>query len=65
MLSSKNRSLKRRARIGAFFIIVGGGCVYRANEFLKAAYQFASSDQFLTESPLVPESVRQIYLEAK
>ena len=29
MLSSRNRSLKRRSRIGAFFVIVGAGCVYR------------------------------------
>lgn len=33
MLQSRNRSLKRRSRFVAFFIIVMAGCVHRLRSF--------------------------------
>ena len=65
MLSSRNRSLKRRSRIGAFFVIVGAGCVYRFKQFYNAVSEYSSSDEFVRESPLVPESVRTLHAQSK
>ena len=65
MLSSRNRSLKRRSRVGAFFVIVTAGCLHRVNQVYKAMQGYASSDEFMRESPLVPDSVKQLHAQSK
>ena len=65
MLSSRNKSLKRRSRIGAFFVIVTAGCLHRARQFYLAIHDYSSSDEFIKESPLVPDTVRQLHAQSK
>ena len=65
MLSSRNRSLKRRSRFAAFFVIVFAGCLYRLRQLYEAIRQYTSTDQFMKESPLLPETFRTLYIESQ
>ena len=65
MLQSRNRSLKRRSRIGAFFVIVTAGCLHRVNKLYQSFSEYSSSDTFIRESPLVPDTLRKLHEQSK
>ena len=64
MLSSRNRSLKRRSRIAAFFVIVAAGCFHRFYEFYLIFKKFASADSFIRESNLIPPVIKSVYAQS-
>jgi len=61
MLSSRNRSLKRRSRFMAFFIIIFAGTYYRFKQMFKKMSDFTSTEEFINESDTVPPAVKTIY----
>ena len=65
MLSSRNRRLKRMSRIFAFFIIVFAGCYYRMQKIYDNFKEYAGSDEFIENSPLVPPFIKHIHRQKK
>ena len=61
MLSSRNRSLKRRSRFVGFFIIVFAGCFHRLWALYQGAKDNVTSEVFMTRSNIVPPFLRQMY----
>ena len=65
MLSSRNRSLKRRSRVAAFFVIIAAGCFHRFYEFYQAFKRHTSAESFVRDSSLVPPIVKAVYEESQ
>lgn len=61
MLSSRNRSLKRRSRFVAAFVIVTAGCYHRLKQIWNKFKDYTTDDIFLKTDENIPPLLRQVY----
>jgi hypothetical protein len=61
MLQSRNRSLKRKSRFIAFFVIVFAGCYYRFKDFLKVVKEKTGQEEYIRDSEMMPPTVKALY----